>query len=115
VAGVVGWLATFPMDVVKTRIQGSDWIASDISNSTSGQSLERARLIGPTVPIQPCLGDAAKYKDQLYRTTLSTIVNSYREEGISVFYRGLTPTLIRAIPVNMVTFAVFEISLRALS
>lgn len=30
-----------------------------------------------------------------YRTTLSTIINSYRAEGISVFYKGLSPTLIR--------------------
>ncbi|KAJ7708705.1 mitochondrial carrier domain-containing protein [Mycena rosella] len=69
----VGWLATFPLDVVKTRVQGSS----------------------PT-PANP------------YRTTWSTIVYSYRNEGLRVFYRGLAPTLIRAVPVNMVTFGVFE-------
>ncbi|KAG5641318.1 hypothetical protein DXG03_005539 [Asterophora parasitica] len=50
-----------------------------------------------------------------YRTTLSTIVNSYRANGWRVFYRGLAPTLIRAIPVNMVTFATFEAVVKALS
>lgn len=43
-----------------------------------------------------------------YRTTISTIINSYRAEGLSVFFRGLAPTLIRAVPVNMATFGVFE-------
>ncbi|KAI0091404.1 mitochondrial carrier domain-containing protein [Irpex rosettiformis] len=53
--------------------------------------------------------------DNPYRTTLSTIVNSYREEGFRVFFHGLKPTLIRAIPVNMVTFATFETVVRALT
>ncbi|PAV19818.1 mitochondrial carrier [Pyrrhoderma noxium] len=43
-----------------------------------------------------------------YRTTISTAVNSYRAEGLGVFFRGLAPTLIRAVPVNMATFGVFE-------
>ena len=30
-----------------------------------------------------------------YRTTWSTIVYSYRNEGLGVFFRGLSPTLIR--------------------
>ncbi|KAL1938184.1 hypothetical protein VTO73DRAFT_11828 [Trametes versicolor] len=43
-----------------------------------------------------------------YRTMWSTIVASYRAEGLGVFFRGLAPTLIRAIPVNMVTFTTYE-------
>ena len=61
VAGVVGWFATFPLDVVKTRVQSSS--GYDSSNP--------------------------------YRNTWSTVVNSYRNEGFSVFFRGLAPTLIR--------------------
>ncbi|KAI0685233.1 carnitine/acyl carnitine carrier [Cytidiella melzeri] len=53
--------------------------------------------------------------DNPYRNMLSTIVTSYREEGFRVFFHGLKPTLIRAIPVNMVTFATFETVVRALS
>lgn len=30
-----------------------------------------------------------------YATTYSTIVNSYRAEGITVFFRGISPTLLR--------------------
>ncbi|KAF9809192.1 hypothetical protein IEO21_07492 [Rhodonia placenta] len=73
-AGVAGWIVTFPFDVVKTRVQSTF----------------------ATTPHDP------------YRSTLSTIVHSYRNEGLRVFFRGLSPTLIRSIPVNMVTFTTFE-------
>ena len=60
-AGIAGWIITFPLDVVKTRVQ-----------STPGDA-----------PGNP------------YRSTWSTIVASYRAEGLGVFFRGLAPTLIR--------------------
>ncbi|KAI0339745.1 carnitine/acyl carnitine carrier [Trametopsis cervina] len=50
-----------------------------------------------------------------YRNMTSTIIHSYRQEGFRVFFHGLKPTLIRAIPVNMVTFATFETVVQALS
>lgn len=37
-----------------------------------------------------------------YRTIRSTVLHSYREEGWGVFVRGLGPTLLRSVPVNMV-------------
>ncbi|KAJ6561200.1 carnitine/acyl carnitine carrier [Mycena vulgaris] len=89
VAGIVGWLVTFPLDVVKTRVQGS---GPGVVPSIGTASL----LAGAPPSANP------------YRTTWSAIVQSYRNEGLRVFYRGLAPTLIRAVPVNMVTFGVFE-------
>ncbi|KAH9851995.1 mitochondrial carrier [Lenzites betulinus] len=73
-AGVAGWVVTFPFDVVKTRMQTT----------------------------------AAAALNNPYRTTWSTIVASYRAEGLGVFFHGLAPTLIRAIPVNMVMFTAYE-------
>ena len=59
-AGIAGWVVTFPFDVVKTRVQGT-----------------------------------FATKENPYRSTLSTIVWSYRQEGLGVFFRGLMPTIIR--------------------
>lgn len=93
-AGIVGWGSTcdtfpsslgtrayderrFAMDVVKTRIQSTEpWLPPDEK--------------GVSAP-------------HPFRSTWSTIVNSYRGEGAKVFTAGLGPTLLRAIPVNMVS------------
>jgi len=82
-AGIAGWVATFPMDLVKTRMQSTE--------------------PRPTSSKDP------------YRTILSTVVHSYRSEGWRVFFRGLTPTLIRSVPVNVATFSVYESVVHMLS
>ena len=66
VAGIVGWLSTFPLDVVKTRMQ-----------STDARSMLTQSQINP------------------YRTMISTIQHSYHTSGFDVFFRGLSPTLLR--------------------
>ena len=65
VAGVAGWITTFPFDLVKTRIQ-----------TTSASQFKRGFFQGGGV-------------------TISTFVQSWKNEGIRVFWRGLAPTLIR--------------------
>ncbi|KAF9482995.1 carnitine/acyl carnitine carrier [Pholiota conissans] len=148
IAGIAGWVVTFPLDVVKTRVQGSQPMLVPVSESTgprggvspsSGSSsspggvsgrggLHKTRLHEGTPLIKgmghPLPGGnengkvAAKTKMRdvnPYRSTWSTIVHSYRNEGMAVFWRGLSPTLIRAIPVNMVTFAMFEAVVHTLS
>lgn len=89
ISGVIGWGSTFPMDVVKTRVQGTDWTPR---TATDAEHL-------PLNPSTMSSGRSALYtvhmKENPYRSTLSTIVNSYREEGVNVFFRGLSPTLLR--------------------
>lgn len=92
VAGVAGWLITFPMDVIKTRIQGSEPTLAAIRPVATA---DRVPLIRPMKHRPHTTTPPAIYQDNPYRTTLSTIVNSYRAEGRGVFYRGLAPTLIR--------------------
>lgn len=110
VAGIVGWGATFPFDVVKTRMQGT----------VQGNTMHSSPRLGipNTNPWQYTSVAASPINAVTfnpYRTVASTICHSFRNEGAGVFFRGLAPTLIRAIPVNMVTFATFEITVHALS
>ncbi|BGP31588.1 hypothetical protein JCM10296v2_003360 [Rhodotorula toruloides] len=88
-AGIVGWGCTFPLDVVKTKIQSVPPSSLLPSSSSTFASAEK------------------------YSTILSTIRASYREAGWPVFVAGLGPTLVRSVPVNMVTFAVFELVVAA--
>jgi solute carrier family 25 carnitine/acylcarnitine transporter 20/29 len=72
VAGVIGWIATFPFDVLKTRLQAS-----------TGVSESSWRMAHKMYYAEP-------------------------GGGGRVFWRGLVPTLVRAVPVNMAVFGTFE-------
>lgn len=43
---------------------------------------------------------------QQYRNTLDAIQQTWKANGLKAFFRGLTPTLVRAIPVSAGTFTV---------
>jgi solute carrier family 25 carnitine/acylcarnitine transporter 20/29 len=95
----VGWLATFPLDVVKTRVQGSQAIPIQVPvlAVTGAHSGGGVVSLSPSTPLLNSLQPPAMIVRDWnpYRTTWSTIVYSYRNEGPGVFFRGLSPTLIR--------------------
>jgi len=71
-AGVLSWIATYPQDVIKSRLQADAFGAS-----------------------------------QMYRGPLHCLKLSLKEEGYSFLFRGIGSTVIRAFPMNAVTFGVF--------
>jgi solute carrier family 25 carnitine/acylcarnitine transporter 20/29 len=79
-AGEALWLASYPLDVVKSKMQ------------TDG------------------FGDA-----QRYRTMRDCFRQTWRAEGMRGFWKGIGPTLLRAMPVSAGTFAVAEMTMRALN
>ncbi|ODN82987.1 hypothetical protein, variant 1 [Cryptococcus amylolentus CBS 6039] len=87
VAGVLAWLVTFPVDVFKTRMQGFTW----------------PNALDPSQPrpSPPSFRHVAR--------------DALRKEGWRVMFAGLGPTLIRAVPTNMVIFLTFEGCVSALS
>ncbi|RFU28388.1 hypothetical protein B7463_g7941, partial [Scytalidium lignicola] len=79
-AGEALWLASYPFDVVKSKMQSDGF------------------------------GENQKYKgmNDCFRKT-------YKAEGIRGFWKGLGPTCLRAMPVSAGTFAVVEMTMRAIN
>ncbi|CDQ87463.1 unnamed protein product [Oncorhynchus mykiss] len=69
-SGIASWLSTYPVDVIKSRLQAD--------------------------------GVGGVYQ---YTSIADCVRQSVRREGLRVFTRGLTSTLLRAFPVNAATFA----------
>ena len=80
-AGIVSWIISYPPDFVKTQIQGQSIV--DTHNYTRWK---RTRV--------PRIRDVIR----MY----------YERNGIRVFFRGLTPCLVRAFPANLTNFWVYE-------
>ena len=70
-AGEALWLASYPFDVVKSKMQ-SDGFG----------------------------------KDMRYKGMRDCFAQTYRTEGMRGFWKGIGPTLLRAMPVSAGTFAV---------
>jgi solute carrier family 25 carnitine/acylcarnitine transporter 20/29 len=78
-AGEALWLASYPFDVVKSKMQ-TDGFGSD----------------------------------QKYKTMRDCFAQIWRQNGWMGFWKGIGPTLLRAMPVSAATFAVAEMTMRAL-
>ncbi|KAI1769878.1 mitochondrial carrier [Hypoxylon cercidicola] len=79
-AGEALWLASYPFDVVKSKMQ------------TDGFG-----------------------KEMRYKTMRDCFAQVWRQEGMRGFWKGIGPTLFRAMPVSAGTFAVVEATARALA
>lgn len=82
-SGEALWLASYPFDVVKSRMQSD--------------AVGRGAVVG-----------------QRYAGLRDCFVGVWREGGVRGFWRGIGPTLLRAMPVSAGTFAVVEFVVRAL-
>lgn len=78
--GICNWLACYPLDVLKSRIQ--------LSNA----------------PLQKGLGGPL-----VFRYISQSAKDIYAAEGVRAFTVGLSPTLLRAIPAAAATFTTFEL------
>lgn len=79
-AGEALWITSYPLDVVKSKIQSDGF------------------------------GSEKKYRD-----TRDVILEIWRRNGLKGFWKGLTPTLLRALPASASTFASVELALRFLT
>lgn len=54
-------------------------------------------------------------KDQQYRSMRDCFAKVYRAEGLRGFWKGIAPTLLRALPVSAGTFATVEVTMKLIS
>lgn len=79
-AGEALWLASYPFDVVKSKMQTDGFGAS-----------------------------------QKFASALDCFRQTYRAQGLGGFWRGIGPTLLRAMPVSACTFATVEFTMRLIN
>ncbi|KAH8903675.1 mitochondrial carrier [Coniochaeta sp. PMI_546] len=79
-AGEALWLASYPFDVIKSKMQ------------TDGFGAETR-----------------------FKSMRDAFKQTWRAEGMRGFWKGLAPTLLRAMPVSAGTFAVVELTMRAIN
>ncbi|PNS21318.1 hypothetical protein CAC42_1097 [Sphaceloma murrayae] len=54
-------------------------------------------------------------KEQVYKSMRDVFAQTYRREGLRGFWKGIAPTLLRAMPVSAGTFATVEVTMRLIS
>ncbi len=80
-AGYSMWLACYPIDVIKSKLQT----------------------------------DSLKASEQLYKNSWDCAKKTMKTYGLKGFFKGFVPTIMRAAPVNAITFYTFELTMRAIN
>lgn len=94
-AGIAGWLGTFPMDLVKTRMQSTERTATDPYRTIVSTVRHSYRTEGPKV---------------FLRGLAPTLVR-----WVSCTGQVCTDQVCRSVPVNVATFSVYESVVHMLS
>ncbi|KAI8358631.1 mitochondrial carrier domain-containing protein [Mortierella sp. GBAus27b] len=125
VAGTLSWASIYPLDVIKTRLQTQPHLvttdpyigartlpiadsprAPTVTTSLLSRSHNEQRGLVHQTTRQ---GHSTAASNAPYKGMIDCAVRSYKSEGMGVFVRGATPALLRAFPVNAVTFFVYEL------
>ena len=84
-----------PINVVRMRLQMKNY------------TLEQIRKLG--------IEAQTNFKEQVhYKGVIDAFSKIYKHEGISAFYKGLTPLVMKVFPSSGVFFMVYEMTLRLL-
>ncbi|EJT97302.1 succinate-fumarate transporter [Dacryopinax primogenitus] len=86
VSGAMGPLSNAPIDTIKTRLQRGDPSLGAPGAMAAGTGAQKAG----------------------WRKGVEIAVELFKKEGMSAFYKGITPRIMRVAPGQAVTFAVYE-------
>lgn len=106
IAGIVTWASIYPLDVVKTRVQTQTLPGVAAVSSESLPVAERTSLLQR---------QRASQETEKYLGSWTIAKQAYRNEGSSVFFRGLTICCVRAFIVSAAQWAVYEWMMRYLN
>ncbi|KAK4161654.1 mitochondrial carrier domain-containing protein [Cladorrhinum sp. PSN259] len=101
-AGILTWGSIFPLDVVKTRVQGQ--ILESRAHTTTA-AREGEGLLGQR---PQSAGEGRERGAKKVKGAWEVTKITWREEGIRPFFRGLGVCSLRAFVVNAVQWAVYE-------
>jgi solute carrier family 25 (mitochondrial carnitine/acylcarnitine transporter), member 20/29 len=91
VAGLVYWIGSYPLDVIKSRMQSDPGLLNKVPESM-GEFKDKLEAVG-SAPRYNGMVDCAR--------------KIYSQSGFGGFWRGIGPTLVRAIPASAGTFAAY--------
>lgn len=97
-AGEALWLASYPLDVVKSKMQTDGLLVA--SRGGAAGAVTTAGKGDIAAAAAEALGT------QRYASMRDCFGQIWRQEGLGGFWRGIGPTLLRAMPVSAATFAV---------
>jgi solute carrier family 25 (mitochondrial carnitine/acylcarnitine transporter), member 20/29 len=89
IAGLVFWVGSYPLDVIKSRMQSDVGFNNKIPDSMTDFRGKFGEV-----------GTARRYSGMIDCTK-----KILAESGVGGFWKGLTPTLVRAVPCSAGTFA----------
>eukprot|EP01129_Flabellula_baltica_P003091 TRINITY_DN12939_c0_g1_i1.p1 TRINITY_DN12939_c0_g1~~TRINITY_DN12939_c0_g1_i1.p1 ORF type:complete len:288 (+),score=26.59 TRINITY_DN12939_c0_g1_i1:68-931(+) len=101
--------------ILKNLLKGDDGKISRGGSFFAGSIAGIVQWLPPSFCVDVLKSRMQKGNDSKYGSIKSTFVGTYKEGGMRVFVKGLTPTLLRAAPLHGFTFLGYELVMTLLS
>ncbi|KCV71638.1 hypothetical protein H696_01055 [Fonticula alba] len=111
-AGVASKLVSAPFDLIRKRLQ---IVTAAASAGTSTMATSIPAAAGPSAAFAARIMYEGSAVQEVPRTMWACARMTVRQEGMRGLFRGLTPTLVKAVPASAITFYVYELAFKTFS